>query len=52
MMATGHVIKVKDVRQKGDKLERVFKPRDASQAARWRKQPQTIKPARHQRRGT
>ncbi len=34
------------------KVAKRFVPRDASQAARWRKQPQTIKPARHQRRGT
>lgn len=52
MMGTGHVFKIPNAKQKGSKLEMVFKPRDASHAARVRKQLKTIKVARHQRRGT
>ena len=42
----------KSFQLKGDKIAKRFVPRDASEAARWRKQPKTIKVARHQRRGT
>jgi len=34
------------------KVAKRFMPRDASQAARWAKKPQTIKVQRHQRRGS
>jgi hypothetical protein len=37
---------------KDGKIAKQFIPRDASQRARWAKQPKTIKVARHQRRGT
>ena len=42
----------KSFQLKDDKIAKRFIPRDASQKARWAKQPKTIKVARHQRRGT
>lgn len=37
---------------KDGKPVRNFIPRDASQKARWQKKPQTVRVARHQKRGS
>jgi hypothetical protein len=53
----GAMVKLAGVRMgklfavKDGKVAKRFVPRDASQAARWRKKPQTVRVQRHQKRG-